>query len=56
LHNYRAEVVVVPEVEKLLKSLAKLCNLELKSCSADNVDALLEQLPLEKPLLKPFVR
>lgn len=52
LHNYRAEVVVVPEVERLLKSLAKLCNLELKSCSADNVDALLEQLPLEKAFVE----
>jgi acetylornithine deacetylase/succinyl-diaminopimelate desuccinylase-like protein len=52
LHNYRAEVVVVPEVERLLKSLAKLCNLELKTCSADNVDALLEQLPLEKAFVE----
>ncbi len=52
LHNYRAEVVVVPEVEKLLKSLAELCNLELKSCSADDVDALLEQLPLEKAFVE----
>ncbi len=52
LHNYRAEVVVVPEVEKLLKSLAKLCNLELKTCSADDVDALLEQLPLEKAFVE----
>jgi acetylornithine deacetylase/succinyl-diaminopimelate desuccinylase-like protein len=52
LHNYRAEVVVVPEVEKLLKSLAKLCNLELKTCSADDVDALLEQLPLERAFVE----
>ncbi len=52
LHNYRAEVVVVPEVETLLKSLAKLCNLELKTCSADDVDALLEQLPLKKAFVE----
>jgi len=52
LHNYRAEVVVVPEVEKLLKNLAKLCNLELITCSADDVDALLDQLPLEKAFVE----
>jgi acetylornithine deacetylase/succinyl-diaminopimelate desuccinylase-like protein len=52
LHNYRAEVVVVPEVEKLLKSLAKLCNIEIKALGPDEVDALLDQLPLEKAFVE----
>lgn len=52
LHNYRAEVVVVPEVETLLKKIAKLCNLELSSCRADDVDNLLEKLPLDKAFVE----
>jgi acetylornithine deacetylase/succinyl-diaminopimelate desuccinylase-like protein len=52
LNNYRAEVVVVPEVEMLLKKLAELCNLEISDFSAESVDGLLEQLPLEKAFVE----
>jgi acetylornithine deacetylase/succinyl-diaminopimelate desuccinylase-like protein len=52
LNNYRAEVVVVPEVEKLLKNLAKICDIEVKKLGADEVDALLDQLPLEKAFIE----
>ncbi|MFU8794249.1 MAG: M20/M25/M40 family metallo-hydrolase, partial [Dethiobacteria bacterium] len=52
LHNYRAEVVVVPEVEKLLKSLAKLCGIEVQALGPNEVDALLDQLPLEKAFVE----
>jgi acetylornithine deacetylase/succinyl-diaminopimelate desuccinylase-like protein len=52
LHNYRAEVIVVPEVEKLLKRIAGLCNLELISCRPGDVDHLLEELPLDKAFVE----
>ncbi len=52
LNNYRAEVVVVPEVEKLLKSLAELCGIKIRGFSPDDVDELLEQLPLEKAFVE----
>ncbi len=52
LNNYRAEVIVVPEVEKLLKTLAKLCKIEIGELTPDQVDALLEQLPLEKAFVE----
>jgi acetylornithine deacetylase/succinyl-diaminopimelate desuccinylase-like protein len=52
LHNYRAEVVVVPEVEKLLKNLGKLCGIEVTRLGADEVDNLLNELPLEKAFVE----
>lgn len=52
LNNYRAEVIVVPEVEKLLKSLAKLCGIEVQALGPDQVDALLGDLPLEKAFVE----
>jgi acetylornithine deacetylase/succinyl-diaminopimelate desuccinylase-like protein len=52
LHNYRAEIVLVPEVERLLKSLAKLCGVEVGVLCPDEVDRLLETLPLEKTFIE----
>lgn len=52
LHNYRAEVVVVPEVENMLKNLGKLCGIEVTRLGADEVDNLLNELPLEKAFVE----
>ena len=52
IYNYRAEVVVVPEVEKLLKKLAELCSIKVGELTADEVDRLLEDLPLEKSFVE----
>ncbi len=52
LHNYRAEVVLIPEMEKLLRNLAELCGIKIDSLGPDQVDALLEELPLEKPFVE----
>lgn len=52
LHNYRAEVVLIPEVEKLLRNLAELCGIKVESLGPDQVDTLLEELPLEKSFVE----
>lgn len=52
LNNYRAEVVLTPEVEKLLRSLAGLCGITIDSLGPNEVDALLEALPLEKAFVE----
>lgn len=52
LNNYRAEVVLIPEVEKLLGNLAELCSIKIDSLGPDQVDALLEELPLEKSFVE----
>ncbi len=52
LNNYRAEVVLIPEVEKLLRSLAELCAIKVDALGPDQVDALLEELPLEKSFVE----
>lgn len=52
LNNYRAEVVITPEVEKLLKSLAGLCGISVGSLGPNEVDNLLEALPLEKAFVE----
>ncbi len=52
LHNYRAEVVLIPEMEKLLRNLAELCGIKIDSLGPDQVDVLLEELPLEKPFVE----
>lgn len=52
LHNYRAEVVLVPEVEKLLRNLAGLCGIEINKLGPDQVDNLLGELPLEKAFVE----
>jgi len=52
LHNYRAEVILIPEVEKLLRNLAELCGIKIDSLGPDQVDTLLEELPLEKSFVE----
>ena len=52
LNNYRAEVVLTPEVEKLLRSLAELCGISVNSLGPNEVDSLLEALPLEKAFVE----
>ncbi len=53
LHNYRAAVVVIPEMEKLLRELAALCKIKVdRTLGPDQVDALLEELPLDKPFVE----
>lgn len=52
LNNYRAEVMLVPEVEKLLKKLAGLCGIEVGAIGPNEVDALLEELPLDKTFIE----
>ncbi len=52
LHNYRAEGVLIPEVEKLLRNLAELCGIKVESLGPDQVDTLLEELPLEKSFVE----
>ncbi len=52
LHNYRAEVVLVPEVEKLLRNLAGLCRIGVSELGPNQVDSLLEELPLEKAFVE----
>ncbi|MCJ7805924.1 MAG: M20/M25/M40 family metallo-hydrolase [Clostridia bacterium] len=52
LHNYRAEIVLTPEVEKLLRSLAELCGIKIEKLDPNAVDALLEDLPLEKAFVE----
>lgn len=52
LHNYRAEVILVPEVEKLLRNLAGLCRIEVSELGPNQVDSLLEELPLEKAFVE----
>jgi len=52
LHNYRAEVVLTPEVEMLLRKLAGYCGIDVASLGPDEVDALLEVLPLEKAFVE----
>lgn len=52
LNNYRAEIKLVPEVEKLLRDLAGLCGLSVDSLGSNNVDTLLEDLPLEQAFLE----
>jgi acetylornithine deacetylase/succinyl-diaminopimelate desuccinylase-like protein len=52
LNNYRAEIELVPEVEKLLRDLARLCDLSIDSLGPNDVDNLLEELPLERAFLE----
>lgn len=52
LHNYRSEVVVVPEVERLLRKLGELCSIKVGSLGADDVDRLLDELPFEKSFVE----
>jgi acetylornithine deacetylase/succinyl-diaminopimelate desuccinylase-like protein len=52
LNNYRAEIVLIPEVEKLLRSLAELCGIAIDTLGPNEVDSLLEVLPLDKALLE----
>lgn len=52
LYHYRPEVVLIPEVEKLLKSLAVLCGIESKAPGPEEVDELLETLPFEEAFVE----
>ena len=47
LNNYWAETILVPEVEKLLRSLAALHEIDNDTIEPDNVDNLLKGMPLE---------
>ncbi len=52
LNNYWAETVLVPEVAKLLESLADLFGLDKNLIQPAEIDNLLEQLPLEKSFVE----
>ncbi len=52
LNNYRSEVILIPEVEKLLRNLAELCGITVESLGPDEVDNLLEEMPLELAFLE----
>ncbi len=52
LNNYWAEVVFIPEVEKLLESLAELLGVDKSLVKPDQVDNLLEVLPLERSFIE----
>lgn len=48
LHNYWAETVLIPEVKQLLTSLAGLLDIDPGLVQPDEIDNLLERLPLER--------
>ncbi|MDW7738435.1 MAG: M20/M25/M40 family metallo-hydrolase [Bacillota bacterium] len=48
LHEYRSQVVLIPEVEKLLGKLAVLCGANSSSVSPEKVDKMLEEMGLNK--------
>ncbi len=52
LNNYRSEVILIPEVKKLLKNLAKLSGVQVDSIEPDQVDELLEQLPFDRSFIE----
>lgn len=52
LNNYWAETVLIPEVEKLLKDLAKLFDLDENLIRPSEIDNLLEELPLGKSFVE----
>lgn len=52
LNNYRSEVILIPEVKKLLKNLANLSGLKVDSIEPDQVDELLEQLPFDRSFIE----
>ncbi len=52
LNNYRAEISLVPEVEKLLRDLAQHCGLQVDSLGPNEVDNLLDGLPLQSVFIE----
>ena len=52
LNNYWAETVLVPEVAKLLESLADLFGLDKNLIQPAEIDSLLEQIPLGKSFVE----
>ena len=52
LNNYRSEVILIPEVKKLLKNLANLSGVKVDSIEPDQVDELLEQLPFDRSFIE----
>ena len=51
LHNYRAEIVIIPEIKNLLKNLANLSSIDI-DINPENVDELLEKLPFDKAFIE----
>ncbi len=52
LNNYRAEVNLIPEVKKLLISLADLAGIKVDTIEPDQVDNLLDQLPFDQSFVE----
>ncbi|HSW36501.1 MAG TPA: M20/M25/M40 family metallo-hydrolase [Candidatus Limnocylindrales bacterium] len=52
LADYRPKIVLIPEVEKLLKELALLCDIGQFSVEPSEIDQLLAQLPLHSAFVE----
>ncbi|HED24251.1 MAG TPA: M20/M25/M40 family metallo-hydrolase, partial [Firmicutes bacterium] len=52
LGRYHPETILIPEVEKLMHSLADLCAIEIRDLSPGMIDRLLDELPLEKAFIE----
>ncbi|MGM0652972.1 MAG: M20/M25/M40 family metallo-hydrolase [Bacillota bacterium] len=52
LYNYRSEVILIPEVKKLLKKLAELSGIKVEDIKADQVDKLLDKLPFDQSFIE----
>ncbi len=52
LNNYWAEEILIPEVGNLLKSLAEICGIDKFPVKPEEIDKLLEVLPLETGIIE----